>query len=93
MTGAGLPATALCRRLGIVRPVISSGMGAVATGGLGVLAGLNLPAEVLARQVAEVRAATDKPFGIHDLPTAAEIVDRICIQAETILDQLRSVVV
>ena len=67
--------TALCRRLGMARPVMSSGMGSVAmaplvaavsnAGGLGILAGLNLPLAVLESQIAEVRSATDKPFGIN----------------------------
>ncbi len=67
--------TALCDLLGIEYPIIQSGMGTVAgaqlaaavssAGGLGVLAGLNLTADELRRQIREVRALTDRPFGVN----------------------------
>jgi nitronate monooxygenase len=67
--------TALCARLGIARPVICSGMGGVAmaplvaavsnAGGLGILAGLNVAVDRLERSIAEVRGATDRPFGVN----------------------------
>ena len=34
-------------------------------GGFGCLAGGNAPSEILKQQVAEVRALTDKPFGVN----------------------------
>ncbi len=67
--------TPLCDLLGIAYPILQSGMGSVAgpelvaevsrAGGLGILAGLNLaPAELRAR-IREVRALTDRPFGVN----------------------------
>jgi nitronate monooxygenase len=67
--------TALCDLLGVRYPIIQSGMGRVASpelvaqvssgGGLGILAGLGLPGEELRRQIARVRALTDRPFGVN----------------------------
>lgn len=67
--------TPLCDLLGIQHPVIQSGMGAVAgpdlvaevsrAGGLGVLAGLHLPADELRKRIQQVRALTDQPFGVN----------------------------
>jgi nitronate monooxygenase len=67
--------TALCDLLGIDYPVIQSGMGFVAgpdlvaevcrAGGLGVLAGLNVPPDELRARIRQVRALTDRPFGIN----------------------------
>jgi NAD(P)H-dependent flavin oxidoreductase YrpB (nitropropane dioxygenase family) len=65
----------LCDLLGIDYPVIQSGMGFVAgpdlvaevcrAGGLGVLAGLNVPPDELRARIRQVRALTDRPFGIN----------------------------
>jgi nitronate monooxygenase len=67
--------TVLCERLGIAYPIVQSGMGGVAgadlvaevcrAGGLGVIAGLNLPPEKLRESIRAVRAATDRPFGVN----------------------------
>jgi nitronate monooxygenase len=67
--------TPLCDLLGIEQPILQSGMGRIAgpdlvaqvsrAGGLGILAGLLTPAEELKRQIALVRAATDRPFGVN----------------------------
>src|SRR5215471_9566543 len=67
--------TTLCERLGIEHPIVQSGMGRIAgpdlvaavsnAGGLGVLAGLFLPAEDLRRDIRRVRALTDRPFGVN----------------------------
>ena len=67
--------TPLCDLLGIEHPIIQSGMGAVAgpdlvaevsrAGGLGVLAGLNLEADELRTRIRQVRALTDRPFGVN----------------------------
>ena len=66
---------ALCARLGIAHPILQSGMRGIAGpelvtqvcehGGLGILAGLQLPADVLRAQIAQVRAATQRPFGVN----------------------------
>ena len=67
--------TPLCDLLGIDHPIIQSGMGAVAgpdlvaevsrAGGLGVLAGLNLEPGELRARIRQVRALTDRPFGVN----------------------------
>ena len=67
--------TALCDLLGIEYPVIQSGMGSVAgpdlvaevsrAGGLGILAGLNVPPEELRGRIRHVRELTDRPFGVN----------------------------
>lgn len=67
--------TALCDLLGIEYPIIQSGMGSVAgpdlvaevsrAGGLGILAGLNVPPGDLRAMIREVRALTDRPFGVN----------------------------
>jgi nitronate monooxygenase len=67
--------TPLCDLLGIEHPIIQSGMGTVAgpdlvaevsrAGGLGVLAGLNLPPDELRKRIHQVRALTDRAFGVN----------------------------
>ena len=67
--------TALCDLLGIDYPIVQSGMGGVAgpemvaevsrAGGLGILAGLNVPPDDLRRMIRRVRELTDRPFGVN----------------------------
>jgi nitronate monooxygenase len=67
--------TALCDVLGIDYPIVQSGMGGVAgpemvaevsrAGGLGILAGLNVPPDNLRRMIRRVRELTDRPFGVN----------------------------
>lgn len=67
--------TELCELLGIEYPVVQSGMGGVAgpemvaevsrAGGLGVLAGLNVPPDDVRRMIHRVRELTDRPFGVN----------------------------
>jgi nitronate monooxygenase len=67
--------TPLCDRLGIEYPIVQSGMGGVAgadlvaevsrAGALGVIAGLNLTADRVREAIREVRARTDRPFGVN----------------------------
>jgi nitronate monooxygenase len=67
--------TALCDLLGIEYPILQSGMGNVAgpelvaevcrAGGLGILAGLGLAPEELRTRIRQVRALTDRPFGVN----------------------------
>jgi len=68
-------AAALCSRLGIAHPIIQSGMSRVAgpelvaavsnAGGLGILAALRLQPEDLRTQIQQIRALTDRPFGVN----------------------------
>jgi nitronate monooxygenase len=67
--------TGLCDVLGIEYPIVQSGMGSVAgpelaaevsrAGGLGVLAGLNVPPDELRRRIRRIRELTDRPFGVN----------------------------
>src|SRR5256712_9841279 len=65
----------LCDLLGIEYPIVQSGMGGVAgpelvaevcrAGGLGILAGLNVPPDDLRKMIRGVRGLTDRPFGVN----------------------------
>jgi nitronate monooxygenase len=67
--------TTLCELLGIDYPIVQSGMGAIAgpelvaevcrAGGLGILAGLNVPPDTLRAAIRRVRELTDRPFGVN----------------------------
>lgn len=67
--------TSLCDLLGIEYPIVQSGMGGVAgpdlvaevcrVGGLGILAGLNVPPEELRKGIRRVRETTPRPFGVN----------------------------
>jgi nitronate monooxygenase len=67
--------TTLCDLLGIEYPIVQSGMGAIAgpelvaevcrAGGLGILAGLNVPPDDLRKMIRRVRELTDRPFGVN----------------------------
>ncbi|MEO6943677.1 MAG: nitronate monooxygenase [Lacisediminihabitans sp.] len=68
--------TPLCDVLGIELPIWSAGMGGGASGfelvaavsgagGLGVLGTAGLPEEVVREEIRQIKAATDKPFGIN----------------------------
>jgi nitronate monooxygenase len=67
--------TGLCDLLGIDYPIVQSGMGGVAgpelvaevcrAGGLGILAGLNVPPDDLRKMIRGVRGLTDRPFGVN----------------------------
>jgi len=67
--------TPLCDLLGIDYPIVQSGMGNVAgpdlaaavsnAGGLGVLAGLHKTAAQLRAEIRQIRALTNRPFGVN----------------------------
>ena len=88
--------TALRRSLGIDVPILQAGMGLGAraelvaavsgAGGLGVLGGAPLSPDELRAQIQQVRAATDRPFGVDlllppqlttDDPTVAAVRDAV----------------
>src|SRR4030095_1679581 len=66
--------TALCDLLEIEYPIVQSGMGAIAgpelvaegcrAGGLGILAGVDVPAGGVRQMIRRVRELTDRPFGV-----------------------------
>jgi len=67
--------TALCDLIGIDYPIVQSGMGTIAgpelvaevsrAGGLGILAGLNVPSDRLREMIRRARELTDRPFGVN----------------------------
>ena len=82
--------TRITELLGIEYPIIQGGMAWVAeshlaaavsaAGGLGLIGGANAPAEVIRNYIREVKAATDKPFGVNLMimaPNKDELVDVI----------------
>jgi NAD(P)H-dependent flavin oxidoreductase YrpB (nitropropane dioxygenase family) len=67
--------TALTERFGLAHPVVSAGMARVAqaplvaavseAGGMGCLGGVSYMADALRREIAAIRAATNKPFAVN----------------------------
>jgi nitronate monooxygenase len=72
--------TALTQRLGCRYPIISAGMGGPAraelaaavseAGGFGLLGMVRESPDLIAREIAQVRRRTDKPFGVNLIPFA-----------------------
>ena len=93
--------------LGVRVPIVQSGMGGVAgpelaaavssAGGLGVLAALRLSPDAVRDGIAQMRALTDKPFGVniwlHDdvrrTPDPAEISDDVVKNAQSVFNEFR----
>jgi len=83
--------TRLCELVGIDRPIVQTGMGWVAypplvaatsaAGGLGILASATMDYEELVKAIAEVKAATDRPFGVNLRADAPDAADRIDLMA------------
>jgi enoyl-[acyl-carrier protein] reductase II len=91
--------TPLCDLLGIEKPVFQGGMAWIAdaslasavseAGGLGIIAAMNADANWLRDQIHELRARTDKPFGVNVMlmsPFADEV-------ARVVIDERVPVVV
>jgi len=97
----------MCEVLGIEAPVLQSGMGGVAgvdlaaavseAGGLGVLAALRLTPDQVREGIAEIRAKTDRPFGVNiwlheDVrtpPSPDAIPDDVVRGSQTVLNEFR----
>ena len=72
------PATPLCRLLGCRLPLVLAGMGGVSrselvaavteAGGFGFLGMVREPLALIEREVAQLRARTDRPFGVNLIP-------------------------
>ncbi|MFT5709830.1 MAG: NAD(P)H-dependent flavin oxidoreductase YrpB (nitropropane dioxygenase family) [Halioglobus sp.] len=82
--------TRLTTLLGCKYPIVQTAMGWVAdprlvagscnAGGFGFLAGATIPPEEMERDILQVKALTDKPFGVNFhmyQPNAADIVDMV----------------
>lgn len=79
--------TSLCELVGIEHPIVQTGMGWVAgprlvtatasAGGLGILASATMDFAQLRAAVAEVQAATDRPFGVNLRADAIDVSDRV----------------
>ncbi len=107
MTTASLLGPRLHETLGITAPVLQSGMGGVAgaelaaavcnAGGLGVLAALRLEPDEVRDAIRDLRARTDKPFGVNiwlheDVrtpPDAAAVPDDVVRCSQTVLNEFR----
>ena len=99
--------TAVCGVLGIEYPILQSGMGGVAgpflaaevcnAGGLGVLAGTLTPPDSLRAAIRELRANTDRPFGVNLLllpevrePQSTDVLaDDAVAAVHAVLDPIR----
>jgi nitronate monooxygenase len=81
-TEAGSYRNELTRLLGCQHPIISAGMGGPArselaaavseAGGFGLLGMVRETPELIGREIAAVRAATQRPFGVNLIPAATE---------------------
>lgn len=80
----------LCELLDIHYPILQGGMAWVATGelaaavsaagGLGIIGAGNAPPEIVRKEIAKVKAVTDKPFGVNIYymsPYVEELVDLV----------------
>jgi enoyl-[acyl-carrier protein] reductase II len=80
--------TELCDLLGIKYPIVQGALGGIAggvrlaaavsnAGGLGVLASFNLTTEQLREEITQIRALTNKPFGLNIFAVNAAFVRRV----------------
>jgi NAD(P)H-dependent flavin oxidoreductase YrpB (nitropropane dioxygenase family) len=84
--------TRFCELVGVEHPVVQTGMGWVAgprlvaataeAGGLGVLASATMTFDELAVAIGEVRARTDRPFGVNLRTDVADVTDRISLMID-----------
>ena len=79
--------TRICDLFGVQLPIVQTGMGWVAgarltaatsaAGGLGILAAATMTLEQLEAQITEVKARTDKPFGVNLRADQADMAERL----------------
>ena len=79
--------TRFCDLAGVTRPIVQTGMGWVsgarltaatsAAGGLGILAAVTMTDDELRAAVTDVKARTDKPFGVNFRADQPDLDDRI----------------
>jgi NAD(P)H-dependent flavin oxidoreductase YrpB (nitropropane dioxygenase family) len=83
--------TPFCELVGVEWPIVQTGMGWVAypplvaataaAGALGIVASAMMSIDELAKAIAEVKAATDRPFGVNLRADAPDAADRIGLMA------------
>jgi NAD(P)H-dependent flavin oxidoreductase YrpB (nitropropane dioxygenase family) len=83
--------TPFCDLVGVQWPIVQTGMGWVAypalaaassaAGALGIVASAMMSMEELAKAIAEVSAATDRPFGVNLRADAPDAAERIALMA------------
>jgi NAD(P)H-dependent flavin oxidoreductase YrpB (nitropropane dioxygenase family) len=83
--------TPWCELVGVEWPIVQTGMGWVAypplvaataeAGALGIVASAMMSLDELAKAIAEVRAATTRPFGVNLRADAPDAADRIALMA------------
>ena len=91
MTRAALH-TLFCDLVGVRYPIVQTGMGWVAgprlvaataeAGGLGILASATMTYEELVTAIGEVRARTDRPFGVNMRTDVADVGDRVALMID-----------
>ena len=79
--------TRFCDLVGVRYPIVQTGMGWVSgsrltaataqAGGLGIIAAAPMTFDQMATAIAEVRAATDAPFGVNLRTDAADVDQRV----------------
>jgi NAD(P)H-dependent flavin oxidoreductase YrpB (nitropropane dioxygenase family) len=84
--------TPFCRLVGVRYPIVQTGMGWVAgprlvaataeAGGLGILASATMTYPELVTAIGEVRARTDKPFGVNMRTDVADVGDRVALMID-----------
>jgi NAD(P)H-dependent flavin oxidoreductase YrpB (nitropropane dioxygenase family) len=83
--------TPFCDLVGIDWPIVQTGMGwvaypplaaaATAAGALGIVASAMMTFDELVKAIAEVQAATDRPFGVNLRADAPDAAERIALMA------------
>lgn len=81
--------TSFCELVGVDTPIVQTGMGWVAgpslvsasanAGALGILASATMDFAQLRESVAEVKASTDRPFGVNLRADSADVADRVML--------------
>jgi NAD(P)H-dependent flavin oxidoreductase YrpB (nitropropane dioxygenase family) len=84
--------TRFCREVGVRYPIVQTGMGWVAgaslvtatarAGGLGILASATMTLDELKAKIAQVRDATDAPFGVNMRTDVADVEQRIAAMVD-----------
>jgi NAD(P)H-dependent flavin oxidoreductase YrpB (nitropropane dioxygenase family) len=84
--------TRFCRLVGVQYPIVQTGMGWVAgprlvaataeAGGLGILASATMTFPELVTAIAEVRARTERPFGVNMRTDVADVGERVALMID-----------